>query len=337
MIRRAGAIAFIVLATLVSGPAATGAAAQDRKLAVGVPGGPPPIFASIIAVVADRQSLFKKHGVDVEVKFPESGTAAARALISGDLDVALGPSALVVNQISNADADTVGFWGMPQSSHLLASTNPGATCKDTVGQAVGVDVIGGARANSLRLILASCGVRLEDVQQVALPSTATMQAMIADRLAFGMLHFDEIPVLERQGKPVKTIATLVDVAPDSHFLMATARRSAVAQRRDAYVRILAGFIAAARFIRDAKNIEQVAEIATITTRTKEQARDALARLNAIGYWPTEGDGLDRNKLEAVIATAVRSGNIRPGKTAVTYERLVDRSLWREAVELVERP
>jgi NitT/TauT family transport system substrate-binding protein len=312
------------------------AAAQTPKLRFGPIAGPPPIFASVVGYVADQQGFFKKHGVDVEMKAPESGTAAARALVSGDIDVAMAPSALTINQISNADADVVALWGMPHPSHVLASTDHNAGCSDAKGQPVGIDVIGGARANSLRLILASCQLKIEDVQQIALPSTATMQAMIADRLKFGILHFDEIPVIAQQGKPVKIVSRLVDVSPNAHFLVLTARRSEVAKNRDAYVRFVAGIIDAARFIRDPKNADRVAEIAAITTRTKDQAKGALAFLNPLGYWPTEDDGLDQKKLDAVIQTMVKVGNIRPGKTPVSYDRLVDRSIWQEAVKLTDK-
>ena len=217
----------------------------------------------------------------------------------------------------------------------MATTDHNAGCKDTVGKPVGIDVIGGARANSLRLILRSCGVQLEQVQQIALVSTATMQAMVADQLKFGILHFDEIPVIEQQGKPVKIIAKLVDVDPNSHFLVVTARRSDVAKNRDAYVRFMAGLIETARFMNDPANADRVAEIATVTTRTKEQAKNALAFLNPIGYWPAKDDGLDQKKLEAVVETMVRVGNIRPGKAPVAYDRLVDRSIWRDAAAMVK--
>lgn len=311
------------------------AAAQSHKLRFGPIAGPPPIFASVVGYVAHEQGLFKKYGVDVELKSPESGTAAARALVSGDIDVAMAPSALTINQISNADADVVALWGMPHPSHLLATTDHNAGCADAKGQPVGIDVIGGARANSLRLILASCKVKLEDVQQISLPSTATMQAMIADRLKFGILHFDEIPVVEQQGKPVKIVARLVDVNPNSHFLVLTARKGDLAKNRDAYVRFVAAIIDSARFIRDPKNEERVAEIATVTTRTKDQAKGALKFLNPLGYWPADDDGLDEKKLNAVIQTMVKVGNIRPGKTPVSYDRLVDRSVWKDAAKLVD--
>lgn len=310
--------------------------AQSTTLRFGVIAGPPPIFAAVIGYVAHEQGFFKKHGVNVELKAPESGTAAARALVSGDIDVAQAPSALTINQISNADADVVALWGMPHPSHVLVTTDQKAGCKEAKGEPVGIDVVGGARANSLRIILGACGLKLEDVQQIALPSTATMQAMIADRLKFGILHFDEIPVIEQQGKPVKVVSRLVDVSPDAHFLVLTARRSELAKNRDAYVRFIAGIIEAARFIRDEKNVDRVAEIAAITTRTREQTKGALAFLNPLGYWPTEDDGLDEKKLKSVISVMVKVGNIRPGKTPVSYERLVDRSVWQDAIKLVDK-
>lgn len=329
---RLGAILVVAFAAALAAPAT----AQSNKLRFGVIAGPPPIFAAVIGYVAHQQGLFKKYGLDVELKSPESGTAAARSLVSGDIDVAQAPSALTINQISNADADVVAIWGMPHVSHVLVSTDPNATCKDLKGQPVGIDVIGGARANSLRLILLSCGLKLEDVQQIALVSTATMQAMVADQLKFGILHFDEIPVIEQQGKPVKTIARLIDVSPNAHFLVLTARKSEVAKNRDAYVRFVAGIVDAARFMKDPNNLDRTAEIAVVTTRTKEQAKAALTTLNALDYWPTDTDGLDQKKLEAVTQVMVKVGNIRPGKTAVSYDRLVDRSIWADAVKLVDK-
>jgi ABC-type nitrate/sulfonate/bicarbonate transport system substrate-binding protein len=160
--------------------------------------------------------------------------------------------------------------------------------------------------------------------------------MVADRLKFGILHFDEIPVIAQQGKPVKIISRLIDVNPNAHFLVVTVRKSDLAKNRDAYVRFLAGLTDAARFIADPKNLERVAEIATVTTRTKEQAKNALGFLNPIGYWPTKDDGLDQKKLEAMTAVMVKVGNIRPGKTPVAYDRLVDRSVWRDAAAMLDK-
>jgi hypothetical protein len=46
--------------------------------------------------------------------------------------------------------------------------------------------------------------------------------------------------------------------------------------------------------------------------------------------------MDRSKLEAVIKTQTAVGGITPGKTPVTYERLVDPSIWRDADAMLKK-
>ena len=311
------------------------ASAQTKPLVLAVPG-IPPIFASNIALVADKQGFFKKYGAAVEVRPVDTGTTGARMLASGDADLSLSPTPLLVNQVSNVNADAAGIYGLPVPSFLLASTDLHAGCKDAKGQAVGVDAIGGARANALREILRSCGLGLDDVQQVALPSVATQQAMIANVLKFGVLHFDELPVIEHQGKPIKTVVTLNEVNANSHFAMFAVRRAALAEHRDAYVRAVAGLIAAARFMAEPKNADRVADIVTRPGVGKEDVKTALKSFLAVNYWPTADDGLPQKRIEGVIATSLKSGGIRPGSTPATYARLVDRSVWADAAAMVAK-
>ena len=332
MIRKA-IVAGALVAMAVSfgaGPAA----AEGKKLILGTPG-IPPIFAATLPIVADKMGFFKKYGADVEVKFMESGTAAARALVSGDVQLALAPTPQVTAQASNAGVDFVGIYGLPHPDFLLASTDPKKTsCNDVVGQSVGVDAINGARAVALRIMLAACGVKPDAVKQIALPSVATQQAMIAGTITFGILHIDEIPVLERQGKPITIVTSIRQASPNSHFAMITVRGDRLKADRQAYVRVLAGIIEAARFMKDPKNLDRFAEIATITGRTKDEAKGALPKLEAIGFFPADDDGLDRKQIESVIAGQVKSGNIKPGKEPVKFEHLIDQTVWRDAMAMV---
>lgn len=312
------------------------ATAASKKLILGTPG-IPPIFAATLPIVADKMGFFKKFGADVEVKPMESGTTAARALISGDVDIAMAPTPQVTAQASNAGVPYVGIFGLPHPDFLLASTDPKkATCKDVVGQSVGVDVIGGARAVALRLMLAPCGVKLDQVKQVALPSTATQQALISGSLTYGVLHIDELPVLEEHGKPVTEVTSIRKASPNSHMVLFTVRSDHLKTDRDDYVRFVAGLIAAARWMKDPKNADRFAEIATATGRTKAEAKSALQKLEAIDYWPTDSDGMDRKQIEGVIAAQVKTGNIQSGKTPVAYEKLIDTSIFKDAAALVAK-
>ena len=79
----------------------------------------------------------------------------------------------------------------------------------------------------------------------------------------------------------------------------------------------------------------VAEAAAPTGHTKDISKLALKQFLAIGYWAANDDGMDRKKLDAMIAVSVKTGGIMAGKEPVKYERLVDPSIWRDAGALVK--
>src|SRR5499433_2073726 len=101
----------IAAAVLASAAVTAPAAAQGKKMVIAAPG-IPPIYASVILYVAEKEGLFKKYGVNAEVRPFDTGTAASRAVIAGDIEMSLSPSALLINQISNADANTVAIYGL---------------------------------------------------------------------------------------------------------------------------------------------------------------------------------------------------------------------------------
>ena len=316
--------------------AANPAAAQTKKVVVAAPG-IPPIYAGVVLYVADKEGFFKKHGVEVEVRAFETGTAAARAVLTGDIEISLSPTNLIINQISNANANVVAIYGFPSPDWVVVSTDPSKTdCKDLVGQAIGVDAIGGARSIALRTMLVTgCpAVKIDDLQQVALSSN-TAPAMVAGRLNFGVLHLDDLAVLEAQGKKATLVLEMKKTNPTSHYLLTVVRQDKLKENRDAYVRTLAAVIEAARFMQDAKNADRVAEAATPTGHSKEINKLALKQFLDIGFWAYKDDGMDEKKLAAVIQVAIKTGGIQPGKEPVKLERLVDRSVWRDANAMVK--
>jgi NitT/TauT family transport system substrate-binding protein len=273
----------------------------------------------------------------VEVRPFETGTAAARAVLTGDIEISLSPTTLIINQISNANAPVVAVYGFPNPDWVVATTDPAKTnCKDLVGQPVGVDAIGGARSIALRTMLAGgCpGVKIEDVQQVALSSN-TAPAMVAGRLNFGVLHLDDLAVLEAQGKKPTLVLEMKKTNPTSHYLLVTVRQDKLKENRDAYVRAIAALIEAARFMQDPKNADRVADAAQPTGHPKEINRLALKQFLDIGFWADKDDGMDEKRLEAMIQVSVRTGGIQPGKEPVKYDRLVDRTVWNDASALVK--
>ncbi len=310
------------------------ASAQGRKVTIAAPG-IPPIFSSIITFVAEKQGFFRKHGADVEIRPFDNGTAAARAVIAGNLDLSWSPTPGVTSQISNADVPLIAIYGLPNPDWVLATTDSGKTCKDVAGQDVGVDAIGGARSVALREMLTGCpDVKLSDVKQVALGSS-TAPAMIAGRLSYGVLHLDDVAVIEDQGKKLQTLLAMKNTNPTSHYLLLVVQKDNLARNRDAIVRTVAGLIEAARFMQDPNNADAVADAASVTGHSKAISKAALKEFLAIDFWPAKDDGLPRSRLEATAELMKKIGAIKPDRQPISFEQLVDASIWKDANAMVK--
>jgi NitT/TauT family transport system substrate-binding protein len=322
----------ILLAALLMG--AGPAAAQGKKIVIATPG-IPPIFSVMIAFVAEKQGFFKRYGADVEIRPFDNGTAAARAVVAGDIDVAWSPTPPVINQVSNADVPLVAVYGMPNPDWVIGTTDAGKTCKDMVGQDVAVDSINGARSVALRSMLVGCpGVKIEDLKQVALGSSPG-PALLAGRLHFAVLHLDDLAEIEHQGKKLNILLAMKNTNPTSHYLIMVARKDNLAKNRDAIVRTVAGMIEAARFMQDPKNADAVAAVAAVTGHDKEVNKVALKAFLGIDFWAAKDDGMPRNKIEAVAALMKKIGSIKPDKEPVKYDDLVDGTIWKDANAMVK--
>ncbi len=315
--------------------AAAPASATGKKIVVAVPG-VPPIYSVTIAYVAEKQGFFKKHGADVEIKQFDNGTAAARAVVAGDIDMAWSPTPPVIVQISNADVPLVAVYGMPNPDWVIGTTDEGKNCKDLAGQDVGVDSINGARSIALRSMLAvGCKeVKIEEIKQIALGSSPG-PALLAGRLHFAVLHLDDLAEIEHQGKKLNILLAMKNTNPTSHYLSLVVRKDNLEKNRDAIVRTVAGMIEAAHFMRDPTNADAVADAAAGTGHSKEVNKAALKAFLGIDFWAVKNDGLPQKKIEAVAALMKKIGSIKPDKEPVTYAKLVDTSVWKDANTMVK--
>ncbi|MGZ5835557.1 MAG: ABC transporter substrate-binding protein, partial [Xanthobacteraceae bacterium] len=267
----------ILAAGLFAALSALPASAQTKpSITFGLPG-IPPVFVSTQAYVALQEKLFDKYGVNVTLRPFDSGASAARALASGDVDVSLSPSPLIVNMLSNnPSVDIVAIYGHEKPDWLIGSLDGSITkCEQVKGQAVGVDSLGGARSIALAQMLRQCNLKAEDTQQVPL-STNVHTAMISGQLKVGVLHIDDVPIIERESKKkIITVVDINDVQKVNHYMAVSTTQKKLADNRDAYVRFLAAMIEAERFMRDPKNADKVANDASPTGRSTDEAKWAV--------------------------------------------------------------
>lgn len=332
MSKRSSCIAafFLLLITATSARALA-----DDKLTFAVPG-QPPVFSGLIAFVAADVGLFKKYGLDATVRKFDSGVAAAQAVATGQIEASISPTGAIVNMVSNAGVPVVGIWGMEHPDWLLGSLDPQKSkCGDVKGQAVGVDTIGGARAVALAGLIRPCGLKLDDVKLVSLGSNVGA-AMVAGQIDSGVLHIDDVPVIEREaGRHLIILETDKQANPLTHYNLLVVRKDKLQAHRDMYIRLVAALMDTVRYMNDPKNLDRVAQIATVTGRSLADAKAAVPRFLKLEFWPKSSDGLTQRNIEAMISQQAKVGGIKPGKKPVADETLVDRTVYKDALKLVK--
>src|SRR5260370_12695923 len=113
-----------------------GEAAGAEKVVVALPA-VPPVFGGVVALVAKEEGLFKKYGLDADVRSFDSGAAAAQAVVAGNVDLSLSPTPVVVRMVSNGNVNLVGIYGLEHPAWLLCSSAPKpARCADLTRQRV---------------------------------------------------------------------------------------------------------------------------------------------------------------------------------------------------------
>ncbi len=336
----------VLAAGLVAAAAALQAApvAAAEKLKIAVPG-VPPVFSTVMIYTAKGAGFYKKYGLDVTIKPFNSGVAAAKAVVSGAVDASLSPTAPVARMVSNAGVPLVGLQGMEKPDWFLGSMDPSKTkCTDLKGQAVGVDSPRGARWIQLQNMSRSCGLFPDKHITTVNLSSNVGAAMVAGRLTFGVLHLDDIPVIEREsGKKLTVVLEIEKTAPGTHYLMFVTHKKTLATRRDALVRALAAQIEAIAFMYDPKNADKVARYAKATGRKPGDALSAVKVFTAFNYWPNGHNGLNKKriartiKIQSIVGkkTKGKSG-IKPGTTPVSFGQLTDVTVWDEAMALVKK-
>jgi NitT/TauT family transport system substrate-binding protein len=324
---------FVAGLALAAASSLSGTAPAQEAYTIGLPG-IPPVFVTTQAYVAEQQGFFKKHGVNVALKPFDSGAAAARGVASGNIQLSMSPSPLVVTMVSNnPDVGLVMIYGYEKPDWLIGSLDPAiAKCEDVKGKPVGVDSLGGARSIALNQMLRQCNLKADETQQVPL-SANVLTAMISGQIPLGVLHIDDVPIIEREAK--KKVITIVDinnVQKVNHYLGLTVTKKMLQEKRADLVKIVAAYIEAERFMRDPKNIDAVAKAAAPTSRNEADAKWAIEQYVKMEFWP-RGNGLKKENIDAILAAQKRVGNIK-GDPA-PYENVVDLSIYEEAVKLVK--
>jgi ABC-type nitrate/sulfonate/bicarbonate transport system substrate-binding protein len=316
--------------------APTGASAEDIKLAASAIGRPP-IFSNTFVDVGETKGYWKKAGLDMNFRWFQRGTDTAKAVVTGDVQVGYTATPPAVNLIASG-APIVVIAGMPNQDWLVASDDPGVKgCKDLKGQTVAADGINNARYLFIQSVVENCGLKLSDLKLIDLANQPLVKAGIAGQVHNGVWHVDELAQVEyKTGKKWTQITFPPSIKAGLHYAVLVASKKAIAENREGVVRFLEGWIRTQKLMSSsaAADVNDFAKIAANASQIDVAvAESAIKSYQSFNYW-VNNDGLDQKQLMAQVDDLVKVG-IMKAENKPSYDKIVDRSLYAEAMKRVQ--
>jgi NitT/TauT family transport system substrate-binding protein len=314
------------------------ASAEDIKMVASAIGRPP-IFSNTFVDVGEAKGYWKKAGLDVSFRWFQRGTDTAKAVVTGDVQVGYTATPVALNLIASG-APIVIIGGMPNQDWLTASDDPKVKgCKDLKGQTVAADGINNARYLFLQSVLDTCGLKLTDVKPIDLANAPLVKAGIAGQVHSGIFHVDELAQVEaKTGKKWTLIKEPASIKAGLHYASLLASKKAIAENREGVLRFLVGWIQTQKLMGSNKpaDIKDFAKIAADASKIDEPvAEDAIKTYQSFQYWvDIKNDGIDSKQLMAQVDDLIKVGLMKP-ENKPTYDKLVDRTLYAEALKRVQ--
>jgi hypothetical protein len=126
------------------------------------------------------------------------------------------------------------------------------------------------------------------------------------------------------------VLKLNDVDSYQHFELLVTTKDKLATNRAFFVKVLEGDIAAANWLADPKNLDAAATIAQITGDSAGVTRDALATYVRAKWWNPGESGLTVQRITRTIGLGLRLGIIPAAGQGLSWQTVVDPSLWQAA-------
>lgn len=314
-------------------PAAGGTAKPVRHLVYGSPV-TPPNMVHIAPFVAQEMGFFKEVGLDVEFKSFEGGIGAFRGMVSGGLDVA-GTSAdsLMVAISQGVQVHAIGTYA-PKLSQVMVSTPDVKTPADLKGKKLGIQEVGGFADVMNQLLLASAGLKKDDVTSVTVTTAGRVPALVTGQINAHALHVDQYYAALKQKPDLVTLAKMWEVAPKWWYAAFAASDDAVKKNPELYIDFMTAIVKAQRFMyaNKDKTVEIGIKYTKLDPEAVSKAYDDLAKG---GIWAVN-DGMPKDWVEYTANKKVELGGMDAAKKP-TYEQIVDRSIVDEAIKRLGGP
>ncbi len=232
--------------TGISGPSPAGAA---EKFVLGMPVRPPIVVHLPVFYALDK-GIFKKNGLDVEVKFFRGGNATHRAIASArtTLDATVSPAALAMIGITKGSGLKL-FHSMVYKLEAQIAAAPGiGTVQHLKGRTIGIEGRGGYSHLAIRSILGPAGIPDKAVTYMKTPPPARVPYLVKKKVDAVVIHVEQVLLAQKKRPGVTALANLWEVRPHQFFGAFIAPSRQLEKKKGVYIRFAVSMMQSTRSI-----------------------------------------------------------------------------------------
>jgi NitT/TauT family transport system substrate-binding protein len=315
---KASSLAFAALAL----PAA--AIAQD--LTVGMPTSPPNVVHMPVLIAQDL-GLYDKYGVSVETVALDGGVKVYRALLSGDVDIAMAPGTIAIVGVSKGSPARIIYVNAPKFEASMVARENVPTMEDLKGKRIGIQQPGGFADILSRNVLRAAKIDPNDVDFVSI-ATEDVPALVADQVDTGILHVEQEMLAKSKVPGIHAIARMWELQPEQLYQTNTVRDETIAEKPDKLKGFIKANIEATRLMYSDRD-KVLPIIVKHTGYPEDIVAEAFDFMVENCIWDAD-IGLSEERVAFTANLMAKVGNIEEGKTPA-FDDVVNGSIAKEAL------
>lgn len=315
--------AFAAASLVLSGAAH----AQADKLVIGMPTTPPNVVHMPVLVAIDL-GLYKKYGADVSTIALDGGVKVYRAMLSGNVDVAMAPAALTAIGISK-DAKVKAILGtLYKFEASMVVRDNVKTMADLTGKRIGIQQPGGFADILSKNVLRAAHINPKDVNFVSI-ATEDVPALVADQVDTAILHVEQEMLAKEKVPSLHAIARMWELQPKTMYNFFDVTEKTIADKPKAVEAFVKGTIEATRimYTDKAKVMPILVKHTGYPEKIVSDTYDFLVK-NCI--WDAN-TGLSPERVNFTADLMKKVGNIEKGKVP-KYDQIVDKTFAEKAIK-----
>lgn len=315
------------IALLASAVLALPATANAEDLVVGMPTSPPNIVHMSVLIAQDL-GLYEKHGVTVKTVALAGGVKVYRALLSGDIDVAMAPGAIVTVGVAKDSPARIIYVNAPKFEASMVARENVPTMADLKGKRIGIQQPGGFADILSRNVLRAAKIDPKDVNFVSI-ATEDVPALVANQIDTGILHVEQEMLAKSKVPSIHAIARMWELQPKSLYQTHTVTDKTIADKPAQLTAYIKANMEATRLMYSDK-AKVIPIIVKHTGYPKEIIEESFDFMVKNCIWDAN-TGLAPERVDFIAKLMTKVGNIPEGKTP-KYDDVVRTPFAKDALK-----